>query len=365
MIELLLLSGNLAGGAPEVCLQISKHLPSEINPTVAYLGGRNDLREQFQAFDIPVIRIANEPLSLRALFGVNDLLKDDRFDLVNTHMMLSGLIGRPLASLHGVPVIHTVHTNYKMRPPTAKYLDLISAPFGDFTVCVSESVRESLPRFYYSETGVIHNCIDVAEVRQEGVSEWNDLDWTEDLDPDAPIVANVARYDPKKRRRDLIEGFTQVVANHPDAQLVLTGRRGDRQARLAEFANRLGIAENVHFVGFVENQQTIYYHADIIAFSSESEGFSIGMLEAMAHGRPIVATDIPAFVEALGKGYSGLTPVRSSQRLGSLLSEILNDDSHQRQLVATISDRIQSFSGGAAANAYADLYRRFARADTP
>lgn len=363
-MDVLLLSGNLAGGAPEVCLQVGKHLPAGIDPTVAYLGGRDDLRGQFESAGIPVIQVADEPISWGSLVGVNDLLKNGRFDLVNTHMMVSGLIGRPLARLHGLPVIHTVHTNYEMRPPTAKYPDLISAPFGDLTVCVSESVRASLPRFYCSETEVIHNCIDIEEVRQRGTSEWDELDWTGDLDPGAPIVANIARYDPKKRRRDLVEGFVRVVADHPDAQLVMTGRRDERQARLAELAVRRGIAENVHFVGFVDDQQTVYHHADLIAFASESEGFSIGMLEAMAHGRPIVATDIPAFVEALGEGYSGLTPVRSPGPLGSLISEVLSDGSRQQQLVDVISARIQSFSGAAAANAYAELYRRYGRGDT-
>jgi phosphatidylinositol alpha-mannosyltransferase len=360
-MDVLLLSGNLAGGAPEVCLQVSKHLPSDIDPTVAYLGGRDDLRGQFESAGIPVVRIADEPISWRSLAGVHGLLKNGSFDLVNTHMMLCGLIGRPLARLNGLPVVHTVHTNYEMRPPTAKYPDLLSAPFGDLTVCVSESVRASLPRFYCSETEVIHNCIDIEEVRQRGVAEWDELDWTSDLDPDAPIVANIARYDPKKRRRDLIEGFVGVVADHPDAQLVLTGRRDDRQARLADLADRHGIAENVHFVGFVDNQQTVYHHADLIAFASESEGFSIGMLEAMAHSRPIVATDIPAFVEALGKEYSELVPVRSPPELGAMISDLLSDGQRRERASDIISTRIQSFSGAVAANEYAELYRTVGR----
>ncbi|MEF8824922.1 MAG: glycosyltransferase [Halapricum sp.] len=359
-MDLLMLSGELgAGGAPRVVYQVTRHLPSDIDTTVAYLGGRDALTEKFEAIDVPVIRIAEDPLSLSSVRGSYRLLRDRSPDLVHTHMMAAGLFGRPLAAFRGIPSIHTVHTNYRMRPPAARYLDTVSAPFGRCAVCVSESVEASLPSYYRSETTVVHNCIDAEDVRREGESAWEELDWTVDLNPDAPVVVNVARYDPKKRRRDLVAGFERVVADHPDAQLVLTGRKDSRQAQLADLARELGIAGNVFFVGFVENPQTVYHQADVVAFSSESEGFSIGMLEAMAHGRPIVATDIPPFVEALGEDYPGLVPVRSPDDIGAGISRVIENEQHRQELLDIISTRIRSFSGAAAANAYAEIYRKY------
>ena len=361
-MDVLMLSGELgAGGAPRVIYQVTRHLPPDIDTTVAYLGGRDDLATKFEAIGVPVVRIAEDPLSLASARGVHRLIRERSPDLVHTHMMLAGLFGRPLAALHDIPVVHTVHTNYRMRPPAARYLDTLAAPFGRCAVCVSRSVEESLPAYYRSPTRVIHNCIDADDVRREGESAWEELDWTTDLDRDAPVVANVARYDPKKRRRDLVAGFERVVADHPDAQLVLTGRRDERQARLADLARERGIDENVFFVGFVENPQSVYHHADVIAFPSESEGFSIGLLEAMAHGRPIVATDIPAFVEALGEDYPGLVPVRSPPELGAAISDVLADERRRERSIDTITRRIRSFSGATAANEYADLYRAFGR----
>lgn len=361
-MEVLMLSGELgAGGAPRVIYQVTRHLPSDIDTTVAYLGGRDDLTPKFESIGVPVVRLGEDPLSLSSVRGVHRLLGDRSPDIVHTHMMSAGLFGRPLAALHGIPAVHTVHTNYRMRPPAARYLDALAAPFGRCAVCVSKSVEDSLPAYYRSETAVVYNCIDPADVRREGKSTWADLDWTTGLDRDAPVVANVARYDPKKRRRDLVEGFERVVTDHPDAQLVLTGRRDERQTRLADLARERGIAENVFFVGFVENPQSVYHHADVIAFPSESEGFSIGMLEAMAHGRPIVATDIPAFVEALGEEYPGLVPVRSPPELGAMIGDLLADDRRRERAIDVISTRIRSFSGAVAANEYAELYRTFAR----
>ena len=357
-MDVLMLSGELgSGGAPRVMHQIVNHFPSDIDTTVAYLGGRDDIVKKFERMDVPVVRLAESPFSLTTGWRLHRLIDDRSPDVIHTHMMTAGLLARPLARLHSIPVIHTVHTNYRMRPPFAKVLDVLAAPFGQYAVCVSKLVEASLPSYYRSETTVIHNCIDVAHVRRKGESSWEELDWTTDLDPEAPIVANVARYDKKKRRRDLVKGFKRVVADHADAQLVLTGRRNDRQARLADLAHDLGISENVFFTGFIENPQSIYYHSDVVAFSSESEGFSIALLEAMAHGRPIVATDIPAFVEALGEGYPGLTPVRSPSRLGDTISEVLGDAGRREEVTDIITERIRQFSGAAAANAYVELYR--------
>lgn len=359
-MEVLMLSGELgAGGAPRVIYQVARHLPSEFDTIVAYLGGRDDLVETFERDGFPVVRLAEDPLSVASIRGLRRLLRNRSPDLLHTHMVSAGLLGRPLAAKNGIPAIHTVHTNYRMRPRTARFMDTVSAPFGQCAVCVSESVEASLPPYYRSETAVVHNCIDVSEVRQKGESMWDSLDWTGDLDPEAPVVANVARYDPKKRRRDIVEAFEHVVAEHPDAQLVLTGRRGDRQARLAQLARERGVAENVFFAGFVENPQSVYHQSDAIVFSSESEGFSIGMLEAMAHGRPIIATEIPPFVEALGEDYLGLVPVRSPMTLGSAINDVLSDPQQRADLVDTISTRIQLFSGTKAADKYAELYRTY------
>ncbi|GAB3021896.1 glycosyltransferase family 4 protein [Natronobiforma cellulositropha] len=357
-MNVLLLSGQLgSGGAPRVCYQVARHLPDDVDLQVAYLGGRDGLVEKFEAESIPVERLAEDMLSVSAARAFDKHLRENDYDVVHTHMISAALIGRPIARLHRIPVVHTVHTNYKMRPLTAKLPDVLTAPFANRAVCVSDSVARSLPWYYFADTEVIYNCIDVEAVREAGAIPWDDLEWTADLDPDAPVVANVARFDPKKRRIDLVEGFEHTLNNIPDAQLVLTGRTGKRQQRLENRAIELGIADNVHFVGFVDNPQSVYYHADVIALPSKAEGFSISMLEAMAHQVPIVASNIPAFVDALGEDYPAFVPVESPRALGRELSQALSDQSYSENMTSIINERIERFSGKNAAQAYARTFR--------
>ncbi|WP_276253323.1 glycosyltransferase [Halomontanus rarus] len=357
-MKILLLSGKLdSGGAPRVCYQIARHLSERIELTVAFLGGEDGLIEPFERADIPVKRLAERPISLNAARALNRHLHNYRYDLVHTHMMSAGLIGRPVAKMHGIPVIHTIHTNYEMRPIKAKIADVFSATFGDLAISVSESVDKSLPAYYLSKREIVYNCIDIEKIREEASVAWTDLEWTDNLNETAPIVANVARYDPKKRRIDLIDSFQSVLDQFPNAQLVLTGRRVKRQQQLAQRTRELGISANVYFVGFVENPQTVYQHADVIALPSESEGFSIGMLEAMVHRKPVVASKIPAFVDALGEDYPGYVPVRSPEALGETLCSTLTDPSYREEMKEIMADRIERFSGDRAANAYLDLYQ--------
>jgi glycosyltransferase involved in cell wall biosynthesis len=195
----------------------------------------------------------------------------------------------------------------------------------------------------------------VESVREQGRTNWSNLGWTDNIEKESPVLANVARFDPKKRREDLIKALPRVVEEYPDISLVLTGR-GPEKEQIQNIAKKLGVASNVFCIGFVENPQSVYYHADIVLLPSISEGFSIGMLEAMAHGKPIVATDIPPFREALGEAHSLVSPY-SPDEITSETLRILSDSSYSTELGDRAFNRVsQLFSGAKAAEEYEEVY---------
>ncbi|WP_222912790.1 glycosyltransferase [Natrinema sp. SYSU A 869] len=225
--RVLMLSGQLgAAGTPQVILNITKHLRDKINIEIAYLGGKDELVPEFEQHEINVHRLGDNPLSVKSVMSLQQHLQKHNYDLIHTHMVTGGAIGRVVGKLTQTPVVSTVHTSYNNRPMTAKVPDLLTSPFADANVCVSDAVKQSLPTVYkrWAQTEVAHNCIDVEQVRQTGAVTWNDLEWTTDIDRDAQLIVNVARYDPKKRREDLIEALPHVLEEHPRAKLVLTGQ---------------------------------------------------------------------------------------------------------------------------------------------
>lgn len=358
-MKLLLLSGQLGpAGTPQVVLNVATNLSDDVDVTVGYLGGKRDLVPAFEDNGFDVQRFGTEPLSVGSVAGLVDHLRQNDYDLVHTHMMVGGFVGRVVGCLTRTPVVSTIHTNYANRPLAAKLPDLVTSSLAATNVCVSASVEGSLPRYYAlgSRVDVVHNCVDVPGLRERGQVSWDDLDWTAGVAPEAPLIANVARYDPKKGRRSLVAALPEVLRDHPSATVVLTGE-GERRAALERYAERLGVAKHVAFVGFVENPQTVYHHADVVALPSLSEGFSISMLEAMAHGKPVVATDIPAFREALGADHY-LVPPESPGPLAEELHRVLAEPAYATALGEHAYERVrENFSGAAAARKYEALYR--------
>ncbi|ELZ14078.1 glycosyl transferase group 1 [Haloterrigena salina JCM 13891] len=357
--RILILSGQLgAAGTPQVLLNITKHLRKETDIEIAYLGGKSELVPEFQDLGVPVHRLGETPISIESLLSLRRLLKDRKYDLLHTHMMAGGLIGRIIGRIVGIPVVSTIHTSYPNRPYRAKIPDLATSPLAEMNICVSNAVEQSLPRTYKlgSRTKVVHNCIDVDQIRQEGMKEWDSLDWTTNVEKDAPLIANVARYDPKKRRKDLIKSLPLILEEHPSATIIFTGD-GQGKEELQMLARKYDVHDNIACVGFVENPQSVYHHADLVALPSISEGFSISMLEAMAHGKPIVATSIPPFQEALGEDHPFVEPC-SPQELGEKIRQVLSDESFAEELGEKAFARVQkNFSGESAAIKYRRIYQ--------
>jgi glycosyltransferase involved in cell wall biosynthesis len=273
-------------------------------------------------------------------------------------MISAATWGRVVGRLRSVPVVSTIHTTYTNRPATARVLDLSTSVFPDVNVSVSRSVAASLPPYFGlgARSEVVHNCVDPDEIRALGDVSWTETEWTDGIDKSWPIVANVTRFDPKKRKVDLVRALPTVHETFPNTVVVLTGW-GPRRRHVEEVARSLDVEESVWFVGHVSNPYTVYRHSDIVALPSISEGFSIGILEAMSFAKPIVATDIPPFREALGPQYP-LVPTRNPGALAEVITSCLSASERADKLGRIARERVETqFSGRSAAQSYLDIYR--------
>lgn len=140
-------------------------------------------------------------------------------------------------------------------------------------------------------------------------------------------VLNVSRInDPRKNIPLLLRAFAQARADHPDVRLVLAGDEPG-PALLAE-VEQLGIGEAVEFAGKVSAERLVelYQHADLFAISSTQEGLGIVMLEAMACGAPVVATDCGGPEGIVVDGQTGrLVANNDAAALGTAIGELLAD----------------------------------------
>jgi phosphatidylinositol alpha-1,6-mannosyltransferase len=112
------------------------------------------------------------------------------------------------------------------------------------------------------------------------------------ISPDAPVLLHCSRLEPEKGAQLSIRAFSLIRRTRHDAQLLVAGD-GSQREELRVLANRLGIAEAVHFIGHVGNDDLpAYYNAcDVFLYPTLAvESFGIAVAEAMACGRPVVAS---------------------------------------------------------------------------
>jgi glycosyltransferase involved in cell wall biosynthesis len=200
-------------------------------------------------------------------------------------------------------------------------------PRADAVVAVSPGVAEDLvagcglsPR----QVHVLPNPVvtpQLFEMRAESV----DPPWLGDLlgDPDRPVVLAVGRLVPQKDFGVLLEAFADVRRSRP-ARLVILGE-GPLRPDLEAQAERLGVADDVVLPGFCANPYPVMAAADAFVLSSRWEGSPGVLIEAMACGAPVVATDCPSGPRQVldGGRYGRLVPVGDREALAAGIADTL------------------------------------------
>jgi len=332
----LLVSTELGGGPAHV-RDLATLLPSdEFQVTVAGPAG-GPYAEIFSALgggfvDLPLDRLA--PGMLRRLERV---VRERGIDVIHSHGKGAGLYGRLAARRLGIPAVHTFHgIHYRGYPIGLRWgylaMERWLAGRTAAIVHVSESQArgaEPLGLAPAGPTHVIPNGIDIARLarlvsgspisrRALGVAD------------DAFVIGTVARFDPVKGLDVLLEAFARVSHALPRATLVLIGD-GPEAGRLRAAAATLGVGARVVWAGAVPDAARALPAMDVYASASRGEGLPLGLLEAMACGRPVVATSVSGHVDAVEEGATGaLVPAGDAAALGDALLGLARDETTAR-----------------------------------
>jgi glycosyltransferase involved in cell wall biosynthesis len=147
------------------------------------------------------------------------------------------------------------------------------------------------------------------------------------LTSEAPVLVTVGRQEFQKGQWHLLEAMPKVLAAHPDARLLLAGRTGNASGRLDEVVRSARLDGQVTFLGHRDDVPEILAAADVFVFPSLYEGLGGALIEAMALGLPIVASDLPAIREVVEDGRNAvLVPPGSSSDLAAAIDALLTDE---------------------------------------
>ena len=155
---------------------------------------------------------------------------------------------------------------------------------------VRDDMRSCLPKFKSEHIQTLYNRIDVEAVQEEQVSR-EDARQFLDLPLDAWIVGNVGRLHPDKDQITLIKGFAKALPELPASSLLAIMGSGRLEQQLKQLAVDLGVEDSVRFLGQVPNGRRYFKAFDLFALTSDHEPFGMVLLEAMAAGVPVIATN--------------------------------------------------------------------------
>jgi glycosyltransferase involved in cell wall biosynthesis len=265
------------------------------------------------------------------------LMRRERPDIVHTHTAKAGTLGRLAAFLTGVPVIvHTFHGHvlqgYFSSARTRLFIAIERALARVTTrlIAVSPSVRRELldmkigrpERFDVIRLGLdLDPFLEAERLRGQLRAEIG-------VGPTVPLVGIVGRLVPIKGHDQFLEAASRI-ATLPAAHFVIAGD-GELRGVLETRAAELGLSKRVHFLGWRADLPRIYADLDVVVLSSLNEGSPVALIEAMAAGRAVVATDVGGVADVVASGVAGiLTPPRDPAALAGAVQAVLADDSRR------------------------------------
>lgn len=273
-----------------------------------------------------------------AFCKIFNLIKQERPDIVHTHTAKAGALGRVAAVLAGVPIrIHTFHghifENYfnKFYIALFLFIERILALFTKYIVVVSQAQRKEIGEHYKitapGKIKVIPLGLELGKfflVKSHTGKLRKELK----LDDGIIIVGIVGRLVAVKNHRMFLEAAKYLLSILDDKfkiKYLIIGD-GEERSSLEEYTKELGLNSYVVFCGWREEMADIYSDVDIIGLTSLNEGTPVALIEALASGRPVVATDVGGVADVVEDGVNGyLVASGDAQAFALRLAGLIKD----------------------------------------
>lgn len=317
------------GGGEHYFVDLCRGLKARGHDVFAALRPTNDWENKL---DLPAEKILH--VSLRNAFGVlsatriAEFVRENDIEIVHAHWVRdyvpASLACRIAKNARFVLTHHTV------QPPK---------PFHRFTlnnlakaVAVSASIGTNLQNFFPPEKiAFVANGIDVkrrSDASRDALSR--EFRFEHDVSFDASLIGIVGELKTLKGQRDFVLAANIVAQKYPDAHFVVVGkdnsRRKDFRRELKRLVKVFRLDERFLWLDFVEDSARLLAATDVFVSAAHTENFRLAILEAMASGCAIVATDTRGAREILDDTSAKFIPVKEPVRLAEAVGEFLQDE---------------------------------------
>lgn len=274
-----------------------------------------------------------DPLFFKRLYQAIASIKPD---CIHTLLWAANNAGRVIGNMLNIPVVSVLHNNVDQDGWFRNMIDKYTVASSHHLIAVSHGVAQSLRKrntqLPQSKIEIITNGVDMAALHVKNAREQIARQML-GLSQEHFVIGSVGRFMPVKRYDLMLQAFAHVHTCYPQARLVLVGL-GDLEHDLRQKAAALAIKDYVHFV-IGQPAYRYYTLFDCFALSSDKEGISIALLEAMSFGLPCVVTNSENSHAVLENNKNGIfVPAGDDQQLADAFIKLLENVGLAQQLGA-------------------------------
>lgn len=222
-------------------------------------------------------------------------------DIIHAHWILYGFIGSLISKVRGIPFVITLHGSDVAIMKSSrifKFLGIISLKQASKVICVSNYLKNEIQPFVQdnSKVSVFPNGLGAAEKFMDAEQAMHD----------SPTLLWIGRFSEEKNVPLLLDIIKLILKKFPSAKLYLVGS-GPQEEFLKKEVVKRSLDSHVIFTGKISPQRTYTYYAqsDVFVLPSHREGFGVVLIEAMATGVPVVASNVGAIPEIIDNKQTG------------------------------------------------------------
>ena len=305
----------------------------------------NAIESRLRSDGINVVNLEANSLRDKAAFArLKELVRKERVDIVHAHLAYSGIWSAMLSRSTGVPSIVSLHVapaaSLAIQPSFAqkvatvvrdRLMRFVISRWSSRIVMVSDALRKTYRRgggIRADKTRVVHNGIEVERFERDRAEARAKIEGEFDIAGNVPVVATVSVL----REGKGIDVLLAAARDVPQAVFLIIGD-GPKAPEWRELAEANGVSDRVRWAGHRDDVDALIAGCDLFAHPTLSDAFPTVLLEAMAAGLPIVASNVGGIPEIVSPGETGtLVPAGDANALSRAVAELVSDRDRCRRM---------------------------------
>lgn len=299
----------------------------KFNPSVVCLETLGPLSKRLNGYKTELFNLNKKPgFSFKLILRIARILKNKKIDIIHTHCWATLIYGVLAAKLAKVPIIiHGEHGDFNLENKNRRYLYPIFIRFVDKILTVSESLKKEIKKHTGKNAINIKTIINGVDTHRFRPQKRKNVKKQLGFKDNDIIIGSVGRLDIIKNYQ-LIVRCVSILKDHNIKGIIIG--EGENRRELEKLINELGIEKRFIILGEKDNVDELIGCIDIFISSSFSEGLSNTILEAMASGIPVLATNVGGNPEIVKHGKNGfLFETNNLKELCSRVSQLINNKS--------------------------------------